>query len=345
MINSPKVAVVILNWNGKNYLKKFLPSVIGSKYSNLEIIIGDNASTDDSVSFLKSEYPQLKIISNPKNLGFAGGYNEVLKQVDAEYYVLLNSDVEVTKNWIQPVINLMESDQLIAAAQPKLIAYKDKQTFEYAGAAGGYLDKFGYAFCKGRIFDWMEKDDHQYDQSAEIFWASGAAFFIKSSRWKECDGLDEDFFAHMEEIDLCWRLKNKGYKIMYCPNSKVFHVGGGTLSVESPFKTYLNFRNNLIMLQKNLPSGKAFGIIFIRFWLDFLSMIKYMSHGNFANAMAVSKAHFHFLNKLVQNGKKANKDFSNLNQAGVYQRSIVWQYFGLAKKKFTDLNSEDFYQK
>ncbi|MEO8793970.1 MAG: glycosyltransferase family 2 protein [Daejeonella sp.] len=343
MINAPKVAVVILNWNGKNYLQKFLPSVMASEYSNLEIIIGDNASTDDSISFLQVEYPELKIISNSKNFGFAGGYNEVLKQVDADYFVLLNSDVEVTANWIKPVIDLMESDKMIAAAQPKLLAFKDREMFEYAGAAGGYLDKFGYAFCKGRIFDSMEKDNHQYDESSEIFWASGAAFFIKSVYWKECNGLDEDFFAHMEEIDLCWRLKNRGYKIMYCADSKVYHVGGGTLSVESPYKTYLNFRNNLIMMQKNLPAGKAIGIIFIRFWLDFLSLIRYMSHGNFANAMAVSKAHFHFLGKIFCNRKKTNQNFALSNKTGIYKRSIVWQYFALARKKFTDLNSNDFY--
>jgi GT2 family glycosyltransferase len=337
MINPPKVAIVILNWNGQHYLQKFLPSVLQSAYPNIEIIVGDNASTDGSVSFLRNAFPQVRIIENDQNLGFAGGYNKVLKSVEADYFVLLNSDVEVTPGWIEPVINLMESDKNIAAAQPKLLAYNNKSKFEYAGAAGGYLDKFGYAFCKGRIFDTCEEDKGQYDQTSEIFWASGAAFFIKKNCWLESGGLDEDFFAHMEEIDLCWRLKNKGYKIMYCPDSVVYHVGGGTLSVESPFKTYLNFRNNLLMLQKNLPFARAMLIIFIRFWLDFLSIIKYLANGNLPNAMAVSKAHFHFLGKLSRTQKKNPKDFSRLNKTGIYNRSIVWQYFGLGKRRFSDL--------
>ena len=337
MINPPKVAIVILNWNGLHYLQKFLPSVLQTTYPNIEIIVGDNASTDKSVSFLKENFPQVRIIENSQNFGFTGGYNRVLKSVEADYYVLLNSDVEVTPAWIEPVISLMESDQNIAAAQPKLLAYNDKSKFEYAGAAGGYLDKFGYAFCKGRIFDSCEEDNHQYDQTSEIFWASGAAFFIKKNCWIEAGGLDADFFAHMEEIDLCWRLKNKGYKIMYCPDSVVYHVGGGTLSIESPFKTYLNFRNNLLMIQKNLPLSKAILIIFIRFWLDFLSIIKYLSNGNMKNAMAVSKAHFHFFVKLSHTQKKNPKDFSLINKTGIYNRSIVWQYFGLGKKRFSDL--------
>ncbi|WP_026898335.1 glycosyltransferase family 2 protein [Daejeonella oryzae] len=344
MINSPKVAVVILNWNGQAYLQKFLPSVLQSTYPNLEIIVGDNASGDNSVSFLRDNYPEVKVIQNDQNYGFAGGYNEVLKSVEADYFVLLNSDVEVTSAWLEPVISLMESNPNIAVAQPKLLAFNNKDKFEYAGAAGGYLDKFGYAFCKGRIFDSLEKDHGQYDQPAEIFWASGAAFFIKKSCWIESGGLDEDFFAHMEEIDLCWRLKNSGYIIMYCPDSVVYHVGGGTLNVESPFKTYLNFRNNLVMLQKNLPFKKALLVIFIRFWLDLLSIFKYLSQGNVPNAMAVSKAHFHFLGKLSINRKKRIKDFSRLNSAGIYKRSIVWQYFGLGKKYFSELKERDFKQ-
>lgn len=333
----PKVAVVILNWNGKNYLERFLPSVLASSYPNLEIVVGDNASTDQSVAFIKTTYPSIRVICTDKNLGFAGGYNEVLKQVEADYYVLLNSDVEVTDNWLEPVIELMESDSLIVAAQPKILSYRDKTEFEYAGAAGGYLDCYGYAFCRGRLFDALETDMGQYNQATEIFWASGAAFFIKKAVWDESGGLDADFFAHMEEIDLCWRLKNKGFKIMYCPASRVYHVGGGTLSVESAFKTYLNFRNNLVMLQKNLPAGKAFRVIFIRFWLDLLSLVKFLFQGNAKNALAVSKAHFYFFGNLNRNRKKNHTDKSRFNTAGLYHGSVVWDFFGRGIKRFSDL--------
>lgn len=311
--------------------------MIASSYPNLEIIVGDNASTDDSVSFIGSHFPDLRIISTSTNLGFAGGYNEVLKEVEADYYVLLNSDVEVTAGWIEPVISLMESDALIAAAQPKILAYKDKTKFEYAGAAGGFLDRYGYAFCRGRIFDSLETDQDQYNQPTEIFWASGAAFFIRKTTWDASGGLDRHFFAHMEEIDLCWRLKNRGYKIMYCPGAKVYHVGGGALSVESPYKTYLNFRNNLVMLQKNLPPAKSFRIIFIRFWLDLLSLLKYLSQGNPRNAMAVSRAHVYFFKNLNRNRKNISHNKDTFNPAGLYKGSIVWQYFGKGVKRFSDL--------
>ena len=333
----PRVAVVILNWNGKKYLEQFLPFVVASNYQNLEIIVGDNCSTDDSVIYLKSNYPQIKIISNDKNYGFAEGYNRVLSTVEADYFVLLNSDVEVTPNWIAPVIKLMETDNLIAAAQPKLLSYQDKTKFEHAGAAGGFLDKYGYPFCRGRIFDTVETDAGQYNQASEIFWASGAALFIKAKCWKEVNGLDGDFFAHMEEIDLCWRLKNKGYKIMYCPDSAVYHVGGGTLAAENPFKTYLNFRNNLFMLQKNLPRSKAFPIIFIRFWLDFISLLKYVFDGQFKNALAISKAHVSFIKVLANTDlKRLNENFG-CNHSGFYKGSIVWQYFIKKRKTFRDL--------
>lgn len=334
----PKVAVVILNWNGKKYLEKFLPSVIASTYPNLEIVLGDNASTDESVIFVKEKYPSIRIISTFKNLGFAGGYNHVLTLVNADYYVLLNSDVEVANDWIEPVIALMESDPMIAAAQPKILSYKDKTEFEYAGGAGGFLDRYGYAFCRGRIFDALEKDKGQYNQASEIFWASGAAFFIRKSVWDLSGGLDHHFFAHMEEIDLCWRLKNKGYKIMYCPEGRVYHVGGGSLGVENPYKTYLNFRNNLVMLQKNLPPGKSFRIIFIRFWLDLLSVVKYLLQGNPQNALAVSKAHFYFFGNINRNRPKINHNRDTFNAAGLYQKSIVWQYFVKKIKRFSDLN-------
>lgn len=338
MTDLPRVAVVILNWNGLNFLRKFLPSVCASTYPNLDIIIGDNASTDGSVLFLRENYPQVKIIINDQNYGFAGGYNKVLSNLDHKYFVLLNSDVEVEPGWIEPVIRLMENDITIAAAQPKILSQFNKQLFEYAGAAGGFLDVLGYPFCRGRIFDSVEVDKGQYDNSSEIFWASGAAFFIKRSKWLEMAGLDEDFFAHMEEIDLCWRLKNKGYKIMYCAESTVYHVGGGTLNAESPFKTYLNFRNNLVLLQKNLPSGRAVLIIFIRLWLDLLSLVKYLIDGKTENAMAISKAHVYFIRNLFSNIRKARKiSKKSLNQTGLYSGSIVWQYFVRKKKTFNSL--------
>lgn len=333
----PEVAVIILNWNGEGYLEKFLPSVLASSYPNLKIILGDNASTDNSVHFVRENHPAVYIIQNETNLGFAGGYNQILDQIEADYYILLNSDVEVSPHWIEPVIAMMQADNLIAVAQPKILSYTDKTKFEYAGAAGGFIDKLGYVFCRGRLFDSLETDEGQYNTASEIFWASGAAFFIKKQIWQESGGLDSDFFAHMEEIDLCWRLKNKGYKIMYCPDSEVYHVGGGTLSVESSFKTYLNFRNNLVMLQKNLPKKKVFTIIFIRYWLDLLSILKFMMQGNMKNAFAVNKAHVYFFKNFNKNRKKISESTSIVNLTGIYNKSIVWDFFGKGIKKFSEL--------
>ncbi len=333
----PKVALVILNWNGKEYLQKFIPSVISSSYPNLTIIVGDNASSDESVNYLRDNFPTIRIIQNDKNYGFAQGYNRILAQLEADYFVLLNSDVEVESNWIEPVIELMQSDEKIAAAQPKLLSYTNKNLFEYAGAAGGLLDIFGYPFCRGRIFDTLEVDAGQYDTATEIFWASGAAFFIKKKYWDEVGGFDSSFFAHMEEIDLCWRLKNKGYKIMYCPDSTVYHVGGGTLSAEHPYKTYLNFRNNLIMLRKNLPLSRFLLIISIRFWLDLASLIKYLLAGKFKNAIAISKAHRHFLRSIFQGTYTITKDVSNFNAVGIFNKSIALKHFIRKVKHFSDL--------
>ena len=338
MRDLPKVSVVILNWNGLNYLKEFLPSVCSSTYPNLNIVVGDNASTDHSLQFLRENFPQVRLISNDRNYGFAGGYNKVLAQLKSDYFILLNSDVEVESGWIEPLIRLMESDPEIAAAQPKILSHANKHLFEYAGAAGGYLDMFGYPFCRGRIFNTVEADNGQYDTTSEIFWASGAAFFIRRTNWIETGGLDEDFFAHMEEIDLCWRLKNKGYKIMYCPESSVYHVGGGTLNAGNPYKTYLNFRNNLVLLQKNLPFLRSVLIIFIRFWLDLLSLLKFLIDGKPKNAMAVNKAHVYFFRHIFKNSRKARSvDTSKFNRAGLFTGSIVWQYFIKKKKTFSSL--------
>ncbi|MFA4868792.1 MAG: glycosyltransferase family 2 protein [Pedobacter sp.] len=324
----PSVAVVILNWNGKALLEQFMPGVIKSVYPNLQLIVGDNNSTDDSVAFLKANYPQVRIIVNDHNYGFAEGYGRVLDQVEADYYVLLNSDVEVPENWIQPVIDAMEVDSNIAVAQPKIKWQKNKSQFEYAGAAGGYLDLHGFPFCRGRLFDTVEIDTNQYEDQREIFWASGAALFVRSKCWKEAGGLDPDFFAHMEEIDLCWRLKNLGYKVIYCPKAEVYHVGGGTLNANNPYKTYLNFKNNLVIMQKNLPLNDAYSRIFIRMCLDFIAWIHFLLQGKSDFAWSINKAHYHFLQNLSRNGRKrAAKQIDFLKHTGQYPSSIVWAYF------------------
>jgi len=335
---NPSVAVVILNWNGKAYLKQFLPGILLSEYDNLQIVVGDNASTDDSVSFLQENFPTVKIIQNDQNYGFAGGYNKVLERVEADYFILLNSDVEVVPNWIKPIISLMESDAQIAAAQPKIKWQLNKNQFEYAGAAGGYLDIYAFPFCRGRLFNVYEFDNGQYNEQKEVFWASGAAFFIKSKCWREAGGLDADLFAHMEEIDLCWRLKNLNYKIMYCPDAEVYHVGGGTLQTENPFKTYLNFRNNLIIMQKNLPAGDAIFRITIRMFIDFIAWWHFLLTGKPKFTMAVTKGHWHFLKSLSKTNKKRKliqKEYAK--HTGVYNNSIVWAFFIKKIKYFSKL--------
>lgn len=349
MSYTPKVAVVILNWNGIKHLRQFLPSVLSSVYPNLDIIVGDNASTDGSVEFIKQEYPSIRVIQNDDNYGFTGGYNRVLEHVDADYYILLNSDVEVSPGWIQPVINLMESDPLIAAAAPKIRAFNQRDHFEHAGAAGGFIDSYGYPFCQGRMFYEIEKDNGQYQQSVEVFWATGAALFIKKHCWHEAGGFDARFFAHMEEIDLCWRLKNLGYKVMYCAESEVFHLGGGTLNVENPFKTYLNFRNNLLLLQNNLPFWQAVFIISIRIWMDLLALLRFLSEGKRKDAWAVSRAHQNFVWSLFKGKKPKVKKSANCQLAtsnckkGMYKGSLVWAFFVKKKMHFTDLDQDRFY--
>lgn len=341
MINYPKVSVVILNWNGRFFLEKFLPSVYNSTYPNIEFVIGDNGSTDDSLDFVKANYPQIRIIQNDQNYGFAGGYNKVLEQVKADYYILLNSDVEVTTHWIEPVIEMMEREDYVAA-QPKIRAFHKKTHFEHAGGAGGYLDKWGYPFCRGRILHVTEEDRGQYDTEEEIFWATGAALFIKSSAWREAQGFDADFFAHMEEIDLCWRLKRLGHKIGYCPKSTVYHVGGGTLQTSNPKKTYLNFRNNLFMLHKNLPLGRALGIIFIRFWLDLLALIHFLVQGKGKDAWAISRSHQAFFTNFFKNSKKRKKYNVPFNKKGLYKKSIIWDFYMNKIQKFSDLSAKNF---
>jgi GT2 family glycosyltransferase len=335
-----KVAVVILNWNGKGFLEKFLPQVIACNASFSEIIVADNASSDDSVAFLKQHYPQVRIVQNSSNGGFAKGYNDALKHIDAEYYVLLNSDVEVTRGWIEPVIKLMDSDPDIAACQPKIRSYAHREQFEYAGAAGGFIDKYTYPFCRGRIFDSYEEDRGQYDDVREIFWATGACLFIRSSVFHKAAGFDEDFFAHMEEIDLCWRIKNLGHKIMYCPHSTVFHVGGGTLSKTSPRKTYLNFRNNLVLMCKNHDPGYFTLKLLARMVLDGVAGMKFLFSGDVKHFIAVIKAHFSFygsFGKTMAKRRALKKNIKQFTTTAIYRRSIVMDYYLRGKKKFSEL--------
>jgi GT2 family glycosyltransferase len=337
-MSEPSVAVVILNWNGKDLLSRFLPAVLQSSYDQMQVIVGDNASTDGSVDFVREQFPAVRIIENDRNYGFAEGYNRIMAHVKADYYILLNSDVEVPLNWIRPVIQAMEADVLIAAAQPKIKWYNDKTKFEYAGAAGGFMDRDSFAFCRGRLFDQIETDHGQYDDQREIFWASGAAFFIKDKQWTESGGLDPDLFAHMEEIDLCWRLKNLGYKVIYCPQAEVFHIGGGTLAANSPFKVFLNFRNNLMIMQKNLPFGEAVWGLTFRMCMDFIALIQFLIKGEYKFAAAVNKAHYQFVKSLSRTASKRGKQqIPYARLTGVYHSSIVWQFFIKGIRKFSQL--------
>ena len=338
MINSPKVAVVILNWNGKNFLQQFLPSVIKNSNEHTEIIVADNASTDDSISFLKEFYPDVKIILLEKNYGFAKGYNEALKKVDSDYFVLLNSDAEVSEGWIEPMVELLESDSSIAACQPKVLSYQEKNVFDYAGAAGGWLDKFGYPFAKGRVFDYCEEDKGQYDQQEPIFWASGAAMFIRAAAFHEVNGFDEYFFAHQEEIDLCWRLQLAGYQVYSCPTAKIYHVGGGTLPKGNSRKTYLNFRNNLVMISKNMPLMQKIWKIPFRIILNAISACKGLLSGDAGYFFAIARAHRGFIKWLLFEPK--NK-WSSKNKSGklngYYTKNLVWQHFVKKKKYFKEI--------
>lgn len=345
-MNQPKVAVVILNYNGKSWLEQFLPNVIQhTTYSNAEIVIIDNASTDNSIDFLQQYFPQLTLVINKNNTGYAGGYNEGLKNIDSEYYVLLNSDVEVTENWIEHIIHFMLKDESMVACQPKILSYHERNKFEYAGAAGGFIDKYGYPFCRGRIFDTCEEDNGQYNQSSEIFWASGACFFIKADIFHKVGGFDADFFAHMEEIDLCWRLKNLGYKIGYCAESSVYHVGGGTLHKSNPRKTFLNFRNNRKLLRKNLSQSDLKSIYTTRNRLDQLAALVALTKGNIAEAQAIRqglkeyKDTSHKWDKKREDNEQLQKTIAvgSPNKNGILNESIIWNYFVKGIKKFSQL--------
>ena len=332
-----KVAIVILNFNGKHFLQQFLPSVMEFS-EGAEIVVADNGSTDQSAEFVKDKFPEIEVMRINENKGFCGGYNTVLKQVQATYYVLLNSDVEVTSNWLQPVINLMDSNPTIAAAQPKILSYRNKTRFEYAGAAGGLIDRLGYPFCRGRIFDSMEEDHGQYNDTVPIFWASGACLFIRADRFHEMGGLDEDFFAHMEEIDLCWRLTRAGHSIFYQGESTVYHVGGGTLSASNPRKTYFNFRNGLSLLVKHQRFSSLIWKFPFRIILDWAAALHFLSTGSGIHAKAVIIAHLSFMKRIQHEIIKraaVARQVKGFNSKGIYRGLVVFDYF-LFKKKSID---------
>lgn len=335
---TPTIAIVILNFNGRRYLEQFLPFVTANTCPGAQIIIADNGSTDDSVAFLNERYPTIRVIRLDRNFGFAGGYNAALKMVEADYYVLLNSDVEVGQGWMEPIIRLMESDPTIGACQPKIRMYADRASFEYAGAAGGWLDCLGYPFARGRIFDVCEKDEGQYDQTEPVFWASGAALFIRSRLYHELGGLEGFFFAHQEEIDLCWRLQLAGYKVYCCPGSVVYHVGGGTLPKGNERKVFLNFRNNLIMMAKCLPAEEWIWKIPLRFLLDSVSAWKSLFAGEAIYFWAILEAHLAFFKWLLVSRKKSLFPPKRRGRlSGWYTGSVVWQYFGKGKRTFAEI--------
>lgn len=336
-----KVAIVILNWNGQKFLEKFLPSVVQNIPHYTRVFVADNASSDSSVKFLQQNYPEIQLIVNQENGGYAKGYNDALEKIKAEYYVLLNSDIEVSENWIEPIIELMESNVNIAACQPKIRSFYEKNKFEYAGAGGGYIDKYGYPFCRGRIFQYLEEDKGQYDDRREVFWASGACMFVRSSHFWELGGLDPDFFAHMEEIDFCWRAKNHNYQIFYEPKSIVYHVGGGTLPKNNPRKTYLNFRNNFFLLYKNLESNQMIPVFAWRLLLDGIAGFKFLLDGQMKDTWAVVKAHFSFYKSIPKlRAKRAELKQQKVGQ--VYHRNIVYEHFIKRIDTFNKLNLKKF---
>jgi hypothetical protein len=333
-----ETAVVILNYNGKDFLARFLPGVIQHS-GKARIVIADNASTDDSLSYVQSHFPQVQWIQLDQNYGFSKGYNLALQQVKAEYFVLLNSDVEVTPGWLIPLIELLQQSQ-VAACQPKIRSLAERHKFEYAGAAGGFIDKYGYPFCRGRLFDYLEEDQNQYNDTRSIFWATGACMVVRAKMFWQVGGFDEHFFAHMEEIDLCWRLQHAGNKILYCGQSTVFHVGGGTLNKVNPRKTFLNFRNGLAMLYKNLPPESLWSSIGVRLVLDGVAGIYYLVQGKPAHFMAVIKAHFNFYRNFSfwrQQRQACLRIARGSTLSGVYDQSIVWKFYFEKKKKFSEL--------
>jgi GT2 family glycosyltransferase len=338
-----KTAIVILNWNGLEFLRKFLGTVI--QYSGspgTSVYVADNGSTDDSVKWVADNCPMVRLIKIEKNLGFAGGYNLALEQIQADYYVLLNSDIEVTPGWIEKLVTFMDKNPGVAGCQPKILSWNNREFFEYAGAAGGYIDKYGYPFCRGRIFDNLEKDDGSYNSIIDVFWTSGACMIVRATAWRECLGLDPDFFAHMEEIDLCWRFNIAGYRLCCIPESVVYHVGGGTLPYNSPFKTYLNFRNNLFLLYKNLPDKGLHSIMFIRKLLDGVAAIRFLVSGKFKNTAMVWRAHMDYyksIKTLKMKREIVKKLKSGKSKNLIMNKSIVFEFYVKGIKTFRRLKT------
>lgn len=344
-MNKPHVAIVIIHWNRRQLLEQFLPALVKTTYSNYTIVIADNKSDDDSVVWVKQHYPQVQIVVNDGNYGYAGGYNKALPHVKADYYVLLNNDIEVTPNWIEPIIEVMEADKRVGAVQPKMLDYNNRTKFEYAGASGGYMDTLGYAFCRGRMFEELEVDQQQYNDTKQVFWATGACMFVRAELFHKLGGFDEHFFAHMEEIDLCWRMQINGYSLKVVPQSVVYHVGGGTLNKQSPQKTYLNFRNNLIMLTKNLPVSTLLWLIPVRSTLDLLSSIFFLVNGFPRYSAAIHRAHAHYFFSFGKWWKlrKQNTTYLPFNKLhGVYSGSIVADHFIKKVKHFSQLSWSKF---
>jgi GT2 family glycosyltransferase len=335
MFVSLKIAIVILNWNGQKLLEQFLPNIV--RYSNPEycdIYVADNASTDTSIELVKSNFKSVNIKQKTEHGGYAKGYNNALNRINADVFALVNSDVEVTKDWLKPIIRAFEDSEQTAIIQPKILDYKNKEFFEYAGAGGGYIDKYGFPFCRGRIFNSLEKDTKQYNDTKDIFWASGACLFIRKEVFNSIGGFDESYFAHQEEIDLCWRAQNMGYKVKYVGTSNVYHVGGATLQETNPKKTYLNFRNSLYTLTKNLPSNTLFQVLFVRLILDVIAAIRFLFQLKPLFTYMVLKAHLSFYINLPRNLKKRTK---NNTKNYYYTKSIVWQHFVKGKKSFKEL--------
>ncbi len=338
-----KVAVIILNWNGAAMLKQFLPSVVAcTNLPQVSIYVADNGSTDDSVSLVEQAFPAVKLILLEQNYGFAEGYNKAIQKVDAEYVVLLNSDVEVTKGWLEPLIAYLDANPQVAACQPKIKSWREKNYFEYAGACGGYLDRYGYPFCRGRLMSTLEEDKGQYDTIQSIFWASGAALVCRKAIYLELGGLDPRFFAHMEEIDLCWRMNARGHQLVVIPTSVVYHVGGATLNQANPKKTYLNFRNNLLMIYKNLPAESINKVLQMRLFLDYIAILFFLVKGELQHAKAVWKARKDFkkMKKEYTSSRQKNLACTVQSPLGVYPKSLVFQYYFKGKHKFSQLRNK-----
>jgi GT2 family glycosyltransferase len=333
-------AVVILSYNGTKWHELFLPKIVEEAASGYEVIVADNASTDDTLAYVQANFPTIKTIHIDVNHGFANGYYEALRQVKAKYFILLSTDFEVTDGWYPPMHAAMERDTMLAACQPKIRYWRDRECFEYAGAGGGFMDMFGYLFCRGRVFFDIEKDNGQYDDNIEVFWASGGCLMVRADLYEKVGGLDNEFYAHMEEVDLCWRLKNAGYKIGYVAKSLVYHVGGSVISYGSPQKLYYNFRNNQILLLKNEKGSKLLWLFPLRLILDGVAGLRLLFTGNAKQTLTIIKAHFHFyrdLPKWLQRRRDNKKLIVRRNEEGIYPRSIVWDYFLLRKRKFSDL--------